>query len=333
MNKAVVVLGAGASQPFGVPTLVQIFKEGFARRHLRHDVWMHEQLQQLFWSPRGHDLETSHIGLSVEEILTIVRDYEEQAYGVPMIFEDEEKSKRFKKSLYVLIKKATYDGKSTQGRYLNPLIDFMRKEYRRVTWASFNWDCIFESSYYYSSAENPSNRSNPRVVVELNNWYNSSGSHFFLKLHGGVNWWYENESLLYLPFGSQTNLNDRWNQYEQREIEGYPVILEPSYYKYNDPIYEHLKCQWDTFVEHLLDADLVLVVGYSLPEADLEARRALTIGFQSNAQAKFILVDRAKWVCDRYERLFGKIRLLTINKGLEDIYQELPQMIIEHMNT
>lgn len=327
MKNVVVILGAGASAPFGVPTLLRVFKDPFARLHLKKHPWLHQQMQELFWTPRGHRLDTSDLGLSVEEVLTIVRDYENQAYGVPPILPDQ--TEKFKRSLYVLIKKAIYDFKNSSGKYLNPLIQFMRENAGFVTWATFNWDCIFEASFYYSSGDKPYNRTNPRVVVDLQNWINTSGKHLFLKLHGGVNWWYENDTLKYLTFGKQRDLDNRWSQYELGKAQGHPVILEPSYYKYQDPIYEHLREQWDTFVQKLLGADLVVIVGYSLPEADLEARRALTIGFQSNTKGKFIVVDHAKWVCDRYERLFGTERLRTVKKSFEDIHEELPRIIGE----
>ena len=169
-NNAVVILGAGASAPFAVPTLLRVFQDPSARRHLQDDPFLQQRLQRLFWEPRGHTVETSHLSLSVEEILTIVRDFEHQLYGVPPILEGE--IDRFQRSMYVLIKKAIYDGKTSCGQYLNPLIHFMQEQFRRITWASFNWDCIFEASYYYSSSDHPYQRNNPRVVVNLRNWRN-----------------------------------------------------------------------------------------------------------------------------------------------------------------
>ena len=106
----------------------------------------------------------------------------------PQIGEDTE---RFRRSLYVLIKKAVYDGKNTQGRHLNPVIKFGSDHFDQVTWASFNWDCLFEASFYYSSGPNSLARHNPNVVINLLNWRHSASCHTFLKLHGGINWWYE----------------------------------------------------------------------------------------------------------------------------------------------
>jgi len=328
MDKAVFILGAGASAPFGVPTLLNVFKDHSARAYLNENEFLRTRLACLFWRPRGHTLDTSNETLSVEEILTLVRDFEKPAYAFapPMLPEDGE-SDRFKRDLFVLIKKAVYDHKNTQAGYLNPIIGHARANIEQSTWATFNWDCIFEASYYYSGGSHPFDRCNPRVVVDLQNWYSGSQRCTYLKLHGGINWWYENNSLHYLPFGSQPALNEKWAAYQHGETGGQPVILEPSYYKYSDPVYELLRSQWDYFVQRLLDAELVVIIGYSLPEADEEARRALSIGFQSNRNARYLVIDPMEWVCGRYKRLFGTSRLRTIQKPIEEVYEELPDLI------
>lgn len=324
-KKAVFILGAGSSVPFRVPTLLGIFKDKEARSQLDRDKFLHQTLSQFFWAPRGHDLDTSDLSLSVEEILTLIRDYEKQAYGTPRLPIDID---RFRRALYVLIKKAVYDHKNTRGRHLNTIIDFARHNYEKVTWASFNWDCIFEASYYYSSCDNPLyGRNNPTLVIELEDWKKAYSTHTFLKLHGAINWWYDNDHLIYLPFGKKPELNNRWSAYEQGKTSGQPVILEPSYYKYQDAIYKLLFPQWEHFVRSLLEADLVVILGYSLPEADFEARRALTIGFQSNERARFIVVDSQSWVCDRYYRLFGRTRLTCVPKRLEDISPHFHEIV------
>lgn len=328
-RNAVFILGAGASAPFGVPTLPNVFKDFWARRYLAKDEFLLNKLNQHFWGPRGHNLETSNQTLTIEEILTLVRDFEQQPYEIPALLGED--TEQFRRSLYVLIKKAVYDGKNTQGRYLNPVIKFGSDHFDQVTWASFNWDCLFESSFYYSSGPNSLARHNPKVVINLLDWRYSRSSHTFLKLHGGINWWYEGGNIHYLPFGHQPALNDRWLAYEQNQTTGSPVILEPSYYKYEDPIYEILKVQWRSFVQSLLEADLVVIIGYSLPAADPEARRALSIGFQSNTRARFVVIDISQDVCDRYQRLFGASRVLSIPCSIADVSEGLSDIIAQNI--
>ena len=56
MSKAVVILGAGASSDFGVPTLQGIFKDKWARQYLKPDSFLAQKLDEIFWAPRGHTL-------------------------------------------------------------------------------------------------------------------------------------------------------------------------------------------------------------------------------------------------------------------------------------
>lgn len=316
--KATVIIGAGASAPFGVPTLRGLFKDSRARKHLENDSFLRSHLETHFWEPRGVNIESSPNSLTVEEILTILRDSENDDYRSSPILGDD--IGRFRKSLYLMIKKAVFDGKSSTARALNPIIEYANENWDEITWASFNWDCIFESSFYYQSGTDWTHRTNPQVMVDLLGWDKVESKHKFLKLHGGVNWWFSNSRIRYLSFSHNRNtLSDYWNRYESDESNcGHPVILEPSYYKYEDPIYDLLKGQWEYFSESLMKSDLVILVGYSLPDADAKARTALMLGFQANQNSKWVVVDKDESICNKYNRLFGSRRLATFSNGLSD---------------
>src|SRR5678810_826877 len=76
MANAVVILGAGASADFGVPTLRTMFKDRQARAYVdSHDAFR-VALERYFWTPRGHSLDSSEQSLTIEEMLTILRDWE-----------------------------------------------------------------------------------------------------------------------------------------------------------------------------------------------------------------------------------------------------------------
>lgn len=310
MSKAVVILGAGASASFGVPTLRSIFKERQARQYLRDNPWLLDHLNSTFWQPRGYSLEESDQSLTIEEMLTIVRDLE-----IAGSTENQQDTQRFIKHLYILIQRAIYVSKSTQGKHLNPLITHLREQFDSITWASFNWDCIFEASFWYATGFDSRSRINPRLVVDVQNWRGHSSKDFFLKLHGGINWWMVNDRLTYFNFAGE--LQEKWRQYESAPVDGfYPVILEPSYYKYNHEIYQLLEPQWKFFSESLQQADFIIVIGYSLPEADNNARSALTCAFQMNSNARWAVVDPSQSVCDKYRRLLGRSRLTIFDKDL-----------------
>ena len=116
----------------------------------------------------------------------------------------------------------------------------------------------------------------------------------------------------------------KWNEYEENdEIKDYPVLLEPSYYKYDDQVFKHLKVQWDSFLNNLLEADTILIIGYSLPGGDSEARSMISIAFQENQKAKWAVVDPRDNICKKYERLFGAVRLTTFEKDLTNFNTDL----------
>lgn len=320
------ILGAGASVDFGVPPMKGLFKERYARQHLEADTFLRDNLNDVFWRPRGHTLESSDESLTVEEILTILRDWELETAACGRA-PSPGFCNQFCKSLFVLIKKAIYDSKNTRHGYLNPLLYFCREHFSSTTWASFNWDCIFESTFWYSQPYGPpGSRDNPTLVLPMGDWRNGSPSHTLLKLHGGINWWKINGLLTYLSWGGDGRLNQKWAAYEQgNQHEDEPVILEPSAYKYDSPNYQLLKRQWEVFFERLCDADCVIVIGYSLPENDSQARSRITIAGQVNVTCRWLVVDPADTICQRYKRLLGHTRLTTeitslagFNNNLED---------------
>lgn len=243
-------------------------------------------------------------------MLTIMRDIERSGGDCPI-----DDTARFRKDLYVLIEKALFDGKNTRGRHLNELISHMRQRFEHVTWASFNWDCIFEASFWYATGSNNSSRLNPSLAISLNRWWGQSGKDLYLKLHGGINWWMIDGRLTYLNFSSE--LPAKWSQYERDlSTDDFPVILEPSYYKYSDELYDLLRPQWPVFEERLRECDFVLVIGYSLPDSDSNARSALTCAFQLNSGATWAVVDPSNNICAKYRRLFGRSRLETFQSDL-----------------
>jgi len=78
MARAVIILGAGASADFGVPTLATVFKDLRAQLYLMLNPPVLSQLEQFFWTPRGHSLATSDQSVTVEDMLTILRDWENE---------------------------------------------------------------------------------------------------------------------------------------------------------------------------------------------------------------------------------------------------------------
>lgn len=329
MANAVIILGAGASADFGVPTLRGIFKDPYAQNYLKADKTLQENLERIFWRPRGYTLQTSEQSVTVEEMLTILRDWEQEA-GLAERPSGEE-FKDFSRRLYTLIYKAVFEGKSTRREHLNPLIAKCRSKLTRVTWASFNWDCVFESSFWYSSGgPGPyGGRHNPTTVIPLKDWRNGEASHEYLKLHGSINWWVVDGEPTYLSFGGGGPLSRKWAEFAQGgATPDFPIILEPSAYKYQDEVYKFLEPQWRIFFERLCEADCVIVVGYSLPEADNQARSKILTSFQANAKSRWLVIDPSPEVCRRFHRLLGQSRLTILEMTLAGVNNDLTKHLM-----
>lgn len=314
MSNAVIILGAGASADFGVPTLRGIFKDPYAQLLLQGDDILRQKLDDIFWAPRGHTLQTSDQSLTIEEMLTILRDWEQEVQldGRPNMADLED----FRRRLYLVILAAVFQGKSSRAQHLNLLIDLSRRKFDHVTWASFNWDCIFESSFWYSSGPLGA-RSNPSLAIRLDNWMHGVVQHEYLKLHGSINWWVVNGRLTYLSFGGGGRLTQKWGEYSRGQSgSDFPVILEPSAYKYDDEIYQFLMPQWERFLQRLCEADCVIVIGYSLPDGDYQARSKVLTSFQTNNRSKWLIIDPSREVCGRYRRLLGQPRVTVLETTL-----------------
>src|SRR5882762_1407934 len=103
MARAVIILGAGASADFGVPTLATVFKDLRAQLYLMLNPPVLSQLEQFFWTPRGHSLATSDQSVTVEDMLTILR-YCENEPNVPASAKPAQVAALLR-NLYVLIER------------------------------------------------------------------------------------------------------------------------------------------------------------------------------------------------------------------------------------
>jgi hypothetical protein len=99
--------------------------------------------------------------------------------------------------------------------------------------------------------------------------------------------------------------------------------LEPSAYKYHpEETYRLLEPQWEVFLERLCEADHVIIIGYSLPELDSQARSKILTAFQVNDAATWAVVDPDPGVIERYEHLLGN-RLNSFRQSLSEFNNDL----------
>lgn len=323
MARAVVILGAGSSADFGVPTLAGMFNDKYARKYLQRKPELEKMLNQMFWQPRGHNLASSDQCVNIEQMLTIIRDWQKENAVPPEL--KPKNIQAFRRSLYVLIQQAVFEDKTTRGKHLNPLIDICGKTFKHTTWASFNWDCIFESSFWYSQENyGPGSRSNPSLAIEIANWRGGTSKHTYLKLHGGINWWLIDDCVTYLQWTGHGELQIKWSEYDKNPtLKDRPVILEPSFYKYDAIEYKQLAPQWQKFTQELLAAECVVIIGYSLPEMDINARASILTAFQVNNACKWLVVNPSESACNLYKKLLGHNRTTILQTTLAEFNNDI----------
>lgn len=333
MSQVVIILGAGASAEFGLPTMVSIFKDAAVRGYLEKTENLLEILRRVFWQPHKLTLKSAHKGLNIEQMLTYLKDTEtEQQDTVSPSGLSQQEIDNLRRGLYVIIQRAVFEGKSSRGMHLNPLISFCSERIEHVTWASFNWDCIFEASFWYSQGPaSGGRRVNPTLEVNMANWRQGTTQHLLLKLHGAINWWIVNGALTYFTWTHAGPLEEKWDDYENNRTEDLPVILEPSFYKYQDRRFEYLQPQWRVFSEHLLAAHCVVIVGYSLPDSDTYARSRILTAYRTNSQCRWVIVDPSKTVLRRYTQLLGQKgrRIKHLQMKLKDFNENINGYLAE----
>jgi len=126
-----------------------------------------------------------------------------------------------------------------------------------------------------------------------------------------------NGRLTYVRFASSGDLARKWSEYSKDpNFSDQPVILEPSAYKYCGDFYKLLAPQWSKFFERLCEADCIIIIGYSLPEGDAQARSKMMTAFNINKKCKWLLIDPSESTYARFIRLLGQSSLMVLRKGL-----------------
>jgi len=350
-KRCVVILGAGASVPFNVPIHKHLLAllnpdpstEGLnnSKKHLKEALEYLEEncifkgklekiREELPHPPQDKpNLETIMTVIRVLESMDIpkmriLKPLDLPHFGeiikfidlFPKKFFHTSNNEKFKKYLYIFLKKVVYDDKRTLG--LNPWHVFFDycDEFEQVTWCSFNWDCILENSFYRRRRET---MKLPDGIIYPGDFSNTpvSEKHKLLKLHGGINLWKEDdqdEIIQLIPGPGKGKSSDQdyyvdtqWKAYEKNaEINGHPVILEPSAFKYTDPVFQRIEAQWEEFERELNMANAIIIIGYSLPDFDEKAQTALKSAAEKNQEAAIIVFDPDRQVYCKYKKVFCK---------------------------
>lgn len=325
MSNLVVILGAGASKGIGLPLLSEIFTDQPVRDYLHNNARdLLEFLEEIIWLPRSLNQDSSSEGLNIEEVLTLLKQWED-ANSSPISLT---LNRELQRQLFGCIVEAVYRNKggTRDGNAYNPFVSWCNKNFDESTWISFNWDVKFEQAFYYEMKDQESRL--PRCDRLLLEWEGKHSKHLLLKLHGSVSWFIdENDDVHAYRFGSKFKpsvINEMWEKYLSKKTGYMPVIAEPSFFKYKDiKNRKILKSQFDTALLKLSQTDRVIVCGYSMPDGDTNAKELLLTAVTLNPKAIWEIVDPEDRVINNYARLLGKDRVVSKKGYFEDYVDAL----------
>lgn len=315
-----VVLGAGASISAGLPSLAGIFGDPSVQNYLATGAQdFHKFMQQEVWGRRGLNEIEAWETLNLEEVLTMLRQWASiqlpDGTRVPNPYSplNHSVNTRLRRQLLGCVYHSVYVNKSGKSaRDYNRLIELADTEFDLTTWATFNWDALLEQAFYYQFYKLARY---PRCHPALQDWDGSDNKHLLLKLHGSVTWFFDaSGEVFYAKYGKTGNRNEvvrLWEDYLQSASDCLrPMIAEPSFFKHEDLASRpFLLDQWNEFQSAVSLADLVLIIGYSLPDGDALAKQSLLTAVARKAPPQFVVVDPSEDVLKRYQRVLGSPRL------------------------
>lgn len=326
MRNLVVVLGAGASVSAGLPPLAGIFEDASVQAYLASQAPEFEQfLEKFIWKPRGIAVADRWKSLNLEEVLTMLRLWERPNHQAPVNFRE---NRGYQKDLLGCVYHSVFIDRKYNGcQDLNSLLAACDATYDHITWSSFNWDAKLEQAFYwqFKSVTPVWNRFPVCHQPVPQGWEGAFAKHLMLKLHGSVTWFIEAGKLHYKHFGSTLSGNETkqaWDSFlspGKKDLK--PMIAEPSFLKHERiKSTDYLREQWREFDRRLGKADVVLIIGYSLPDGDAMAKQSLLTAVARRPDARYIIVDPDKYdqVRPRYERVLGANRMVHHKMGLTE---------------
>lgn len=311
--KTVYILGSGFSASFGLPTLKNLFQEMMLHDERPGEMDKEQILNALLFLYPHFD-ETHPCYPPFEEFLSLVEvsmDFE------GTLFENGHWKLKKKSSLRLLTDLLNkLSAPAEKSELLKTFVTSLKDGDVVIT---FNWDCLIE-----------------RMCFLLNRRINflerDSSAVSLFKLHGSLNWGRAPKELgLTKPATARWLLDDRIfvvNEYKYLDswdqLDEGPFIVPPTTAK--KPLDDELlnRVWYEAFCS-LVNAEKIIVVGYSLPPEDLHARALLISGVAHTSRGKQItVVDPNASVGGRYFEMVspalrfiqGKFGLAVFNKAI-----------------
>ncbi len=112
-----------------------------------------------------------------------------------------------------------------------------------------------------------------------------------LKLHGSVNWFVDDENVVTVEgriMSLDSGMHVPWTTASDYEYQGTPLIVPPTFLK--PDLRAELRHVWTTAADVLRQAELLIFVGYSFPESDIEMLYLLATCLWQNPRLRQIIV-------------------------------------------
>lgn len=286
--RTVYILGSGFSASLGLPTLKNLFQEMMLHDERPGEIDKEQILDALlFLYPHFDKIHPCYPPF--EEFLSLVE--------VSMDFEgavfDEGHWKMKKKSalrlLTDLLNKLSVPAEKSD--LLKTFVSSLKNGDVVIT---FNWDCLVERMCFLSKRK-------------VNFLERDSSAVSVFKLHGSLNWGRVPKELgLTKPATAKWLLDDRVfviNEYNYLDcwdqLDEGPLIIPPTPVK--KPLDNDLLNRvWYEAFNSLVDAQKIIVVGYSLPQEDLHARALLISGANIDRKKPITVIDPNASIGGRY---------------------------------
>jgi hypothetical protein len=389
--RTVYILGAGFSYEAGIPLqtniLNQLHATDFTNSIFAETFPIHQGFTRDFIG-RVFELVPNP---SLEDVFTIIDQSIQNRYNCYgySIKELEQIRKAFYTSIVMLFNEKEKNLPEAPAGHYRLIAGHLIE--RRISYAnaadrfsiiSINWDCVLENAIYwclerigahakgdvnYTCCTFPLDTSG-RHTCSVNQEVLGLNEIKFMKLHGSVNWLLcPNCNRLYVGLGLTYDeyahylldkpcpaceaiykKSQRGRSWRCPTLE--PFIITPTFAK--DFTNFHIQMIWHHAYRELCEAEKVVFIGYSLPEADYHLRTLLKRAIQPGTQIDIVLVEndkvpedvsdniRAKYAESRFRAFFGSgenVRFYfdgmrgyfsdILNVSLEDRIEQIKQII------
>jgi len=238
----------------------------------------------------------------------------------------------FSKFLAILIKEKQESYDYENNPFLEKFINYLRKNQSIII--TFNYDTILETAASPTLGPIMSpNEYYKMPITKLINRVASGGTAKFgedifrlLKLHGSINWYYSGK-ILNQPAQVYLEIGHHWKEDEEiAKKDLCPLIIPPVFDKTGFMNLNFINVIWRDAKKYLRNSNRIYIIGYSVPDADLNIKLMLKTCVKKDAE--IFLVNTDKSIIRRVRNIF-KNPEIKINKEFVSEDKDIVKKFIE----